>query len=168
MQTGEKKGLEERCRILRNEQRANEELAAKRKAEYEEVFAEYQEAMAKELKVTNIISSRRAEALKLMEEERERHLKARTKPTPRIGVDFHDYELEPAEYEKDAMGMDTSWKRARPPYTIATPRRPTFTVDRRRRGATQPPPVADDLAIEGVFSKPVARSGWATPRSAGG
>merc|ERR1719453_1357562 len=51
-----------------------------------------------------------------MEEERERHIKARTKPTPRIGpVDgdggFQEYDLHKnTQYRVDGMGMDTSWR----------------------------------------------------------
>jgi outer membrane murein-binding lipoprotein Lpp len=113
--TGEKKVLDERFRALRNESRANEDLSQKKRSEYEEKFLEYQEAREKELRITRILSQRRAEALQQMEEERARHLAARTKPTPRIGIEFDDYELGSIEYEKDAIGMDTSWKRCRPP-----------------------------------------------------
>merc|ERR1719159_207156 len=88
---GEKKQLEERFRTMRSEARLNEESAAKKKAEYEELFTEYQESMVKELRVTTILSSRRAEALELMEDERRRRVEAGTKPTPRIGVEFIDY-----------------------------------------------------------------------------
>merc|ERR550514_471817 len=146
--TGEKKVLDERFRSMRNEARVNEEQGQKKRNEYEEKFLEYQEAREKELRITRILSARRSEALQQMEEERARHLAARTKPTPRIGIEFNDYELGSAEYEKDNMGMDTSWKRCRPtevfkPSTARGPA-PKFVVKRHMK-----PVKPVDIKVEG-------------------
>merc|ERR1719253_396371 len=109
--TEEKKTMEERYRVLRSDARQAEELATKKQREYEEMFQEYKAMTTKELQIQQILNRRRTEALEQMDEERKRHIQARTKPTPRIGVEFADYELQPTSFETDALGHDTSWSR---------------------------------------------------------
>eukprot|EP00913_Durusdinium_trenchii_P001725 g1596.t1 len=69
------------------------------------------------LRILAILNRRLKEALRNMEEERERFILARTKPTPRIGEEVEEeieedcLELDPSPlYRTDDMGMDTAWR----------------------------------------------------------
>lgn len=108
---------DEELRSLRLEMRQKEERFTSHLHAYEEKFSGYREKTSEELNIQAILNRRRSEALKLMEEERERHIKARTKPTKRIGVDRElEEKMEPydlakdKQYRVDPMGMDTSWR----------------------------------------------------------
>lgn len=102
-------------------------------------FAEHREQTSRELQVQEILNARRSQALALMEEEREMHTLARTKPSPRIGPDGDKpYSLaKNSRYRVDHMGMSTSWRE----YELTErqggaasrkPKVPKFRVDRHR------------------------------------
>eukprot|EP00928_Gymnodinium_smaydae_P062970 TRINITY_DN46686_c0_g1_i1.p1 TRINITY_DN46686_c0_g1~~TRINITY_DN46686_c0_g1_i1.p1 ORF type:complete len:389 (+),score=97.06 TRINITY_DN46686_c0_g1_i1:48-1169(+) len=115
----ERREYEEKIRSLRLDMKQQQEAFDKTLKEYELKFCEYRAKTTSELQIQDIIGKRRAEALALMEEERQRHLIARSKPTPRIGIG-PDGEEEPrcapyemcsdTRYRVDDMGMDTSWR----------------------------------------------------------
>merc|ERR1719356_1571094 len=86
----EKRSYDERLRSLRLEMRQQQEQFKEHLQSYEAKFAEYKAKTDAELQIQDILNNRRSEALALMEEERQRHIKARTKPTPRIGMDEED------------------------------------------------------------------------------
>eukprot|EP00747_Dinoflagellata_sp_TGD_P164314 gnl/TRDRNA2_/TRDRNA2_184088_c0_seq1.p1 gnl/TRDRNA2_/TRDRNA2_184088_c0~~gnl/TRDRNA2_/TRDRNA2_184088_c0_seq1.p1 ORF type:complete len:379 (+),score=88.30 gnl/TRDRNA2_/TRDRNA2_184088_c0_seq1:104-1240(+) len=111
----EKRVHSEKIRSLRTEARQQEDQFTAQLKEYSDKFAEYKAKTTDELQIQNILNKRRSEALQLMEEERQRHIQARTKPTPRIGPGDiavgQEYELaKGARYRQDPMGMDTSWR----------------------------------------------------------
>merc|ERR1712224_1143338 len=112
----EKKEYDERIRNLRLEMKQKEDQFTSHLKMYEDRFQEFKSKTSHELQIQEILNKRRSEALSSMEEERERHIKARTKPTPRIGpVDgdggFQEYDLHKnTQYRVDDMGMDTSWR----------------------------------------------------------
>lgn len=115
----EKRAYDERLRGLRLEMRQQQDQFKEHLAEYEASFAEYRAKTAAELQIQDVLNNRRSEALGLMEEERTRHIKARTKPSARIGAEdetedearFEQYDLAKGTcYRVDDMGMDTSWR----------------------------------------------------------
>jgi len=106
----EKKEYDERIRNLRLEMKQKEDQFASHLKMYEDRFQEFKSKTTHELQIQEILNKRRSEALSSMEEERERHIKARTKPTPRIGP-VEEYDLaKNTQYRVDDMGMDTSWR----------------------------------------------------------
>lgn len=116
----EKRVYDERLRGLRLEMRQQQDQFKEHLRNYEEKFAEYRDKTNEELQIQGILNSRRSEALNLMEEERQRHIKARTKPTPRIGQQAEEVVEEGGDaaaaptvkgvrYRVDEMGMDTGW-----------------------------------------------------------
>lgn len=142
----EKKEYDERIRNLRLEMKQKEDQFASHLKMYEDKFQEFKSKTSHELQIQEILNKRRSEALSSMEEERERHIKARTKPTPRIGPSgeieeprFNEYELgKNTQYRVDDMGMDTGWR----DYQISdmkVPQKrhllPKFKVDRARKPA---------------------------------
>lgn len=114
----EKRAYDERLRGLRLEMRQQQDQFKEHLSEYEASFAEYRSKTAAELQIQDVLNNRRSEALALMEEERRRHVKARTKPSQRIGTEaeeteagFVPYGLAKGTcYRVDDMGMDTSWR----------------------------------------------------------
>jgi len=100
--TEEELAHSELARSLRQEIREQQEQYEVQVKMSEASFAEYRGKMSSELKIREILSSRRSEALQLMEEERQRHIKSRTKPTPRIGSMVDTKTLRHA----DNMSMD--------------------------------------------------------------
>jgi hypothetical protein len=114
----EKKEYDERIRNLRLEMKQKEDQFASHLKMYEDRFQEFKSKTTHELQIQEILNKRRSEALSSMEEERERHIKARTKPTPRIGPGgdaedsrYQEYDLHKnTQYRVDDMGMDTSWR----------------------------------------------------------
>merc|ERR550514_2617304 len=76
----EKKEYDERIRSLRTDMKQKEEAARSLLQQYEEKFQAYKSQTEQQIQISEILSRRRGEALELMEEERERHIKARTKP----------------------------------------------------------------------------------------
>lgn len=131
---------EEQLQRLRQEMQQQQEYSEARIREQEEKFNEFREKTTKELQLQEILNERRSEALRLMEEERQRHLQARQKPTPRIigcataGLSEEEtqrsrgltasetaqqlleaYNLSKTQrYRVDDMGMDTSWRDYQP------------------------------------------------------
>merc|ERR1712205_181842 len=83
--TEEKRVHGEKIRSLRLEARQQEDQFAAQLKEYSEKFSDYKVKTSDELQIQDILNKRRSEALRLMEDERQRHIQARTKPTPRIG-----------------------------------------------------------------------------------
>merc|ERR550514_522580 len=122
----EKKEYDERIRSLRMEMKLREEHFTNDLMTYKEKFEEFRSKTENEIQIQEILNKRRGDALGLMEEERKRHLQARTKPTRRIGpagelepgADGEDgtsheqpYRLQKnSRYRVDALGMDTSWR----------------------------------------------------------
>jgi len=123
----EKRAYEERMRSLRLEMRQRQDQFGQTLHEYEEKFSEYKSKTTAELQIQDILNARRSSALSSMEDERQRHVKARTKPTQRIGpggqkileaeaqkeedASYVPYELsKDSRYRVDDMGMDTSWR----------------------------------------------------------
>lgn len=121
----EKRGYDERIRGLRLEMNKQQDHFKEHLKQYEEKFAEYRSRTTAEIQIQDILNNRRSEALASMEEERQRHIKARTKPSARIGPageaeaeaaaeaageHYEPYTLAPGSYRIDDMGMDTSWR----------------------------------------------------------
>merc|ERR1712232_1260005 len=115
----ERRGYEERIRCLTAEMKQQQESFSSTIRDYERKFNEYTAKTTAELQIQDLLNTRRSEALAQMEGERQRHTKARTKPTPRIGVEDDPalearcvpYELaKDSVYRVDPMGMDTSWR----------------------------------------------------------
>mmetsp|Transcript_102418 Transcript_102418/g.219142 ORF Transcript_102418/g.219142 Transcript_102418/m.219142 type:complete len:379 (-) Transcript_102418:71-1207(-) len=148
----EKRSYDERLRGLRMEMRSQQEQFKEHLRAYEEKFEEYKAKTDAELQIQDILNNRRTEALALMEEERQRHIKARTKPTSRIGGPASEeaesiahqapYDLaKSTRYRVDDMGMDTSWRdyqlaetlQPAPPPANGKPRPPKFYVERSPR-----------------------------------
>jgi hypothetical protein len=152
----EKRVYDERIRGLRLEMNKQQDGFKEHLKQYEEKFAEYRARTTAELQIQDILNNRRSEALGLMEEERQRHIKARTKPSARIGpageVEAEAaaqgaeeaYTMAPGSYRVDDMGMDTSWRdyqlgnlqlvptaRKQPP--------PKFRVERTCKAASRGP-----------------------------
>lgn len=141
----EKRSHDERVRALRLDMRQQQDQFSAHLKAYEEKFAQYKCKTTEEIQMQDILSTRRADALQQMEEERQRHIQARTKPTQRIGdleeEEENEERFEPADlvkdgkYRKDPMGMDTSWRdyqlndlRLVPPARRPPPQK--FRVDR--------------------------------------
>merc|ERR1712232_212508 len=115
----ERRVYEEKIRSLSAEMKQQQESFSTTLSDYEHKFNEYTSKTTAELQIQDLLNTRRSEALAQMEEERQRHIKARTKPTPRIGVEDDPavearclpYELaKDTVYRVDPMGMDTSWR----------------------------------------------------------
>jgi len=135
---------------LRHEMQEQQEHFQAHLKSYQDSFEEYKSKTAAELQIQDILNSRRSEALGHMEEERQRHIQARTKPSRRIGPggEFEsevearcaNYELAGTQYRVDDMGMATGWR----DYQLndvqlvspAHPKKgppPKFRIDRVRR-----------------------------------
>jgi chromosome segregation ATPase len=121
----EKHEFEECIRGLRQEMQVQQKEFKEHLAEYQEHFTKYRSKTSSELQIRDILIARLSEALSQMDEERKLHIKARTKPSRRIGesqsgelsadaIDeeqFESYELpRDTKYRVDDMGMDTSWR----------------------------------------------------------
>jgi hypothetical protein len=115
----EKRSYDEKQRGLRLEMRNQQDQFKEHLRDYEVRFSEYRAKTSSELQIQDILNHRRSEALANMEEERQLHIKARTKPSARIGevpetqnVDTcGPYELvKGTRYRVDPMGMDTGWR----------------------------------------------------------
>lgn len=115
----EKRSYDEKLRGLRLEMRNQQDQFTEHLRNYEMKFSEYRAKTTSELQIQDILNNRRSEALASMEEERQRHIKARTKPTPRIGdaadaeaeSRYEQYDLvKDTRYRVDDMGMDTGWR----------------------------------------------------------
>jgi len=145
----ENQAHQEKVRNLQGEMQQQREHFQARLLSYEEQFAAFKEKTTAELQLQDILNNRRSDALGRMEEERQRHIKARTKPTPRIGPageleteqnSYTTYELsKSARYRTDEMGMDTSWRDYQMNDLNLVPERkplPTkFRVERSQRDA---------------------------------
>lgn len=154
----EKKEYDERIRNLRLEMKQKEDQFASHLKMYEDRFQEFKSKTTHELQIQEILNKRRSEALHSMEEERERHIKARTKPTQRIGPAgeaedprFQEYGLgKNTQYRVDDMGMDTSWRDYHVSDLKAPQKRhllPKFKVERMKKPgpATNAPVETEDL-----------------------
>lgn len=115
----ERRVYEERIRCLTAEMKQQQESFSGTIRDYERKFNEYTAKTTAELQIQDLLNTRRSEALAHMEDERQRHTKARTKPTARIGVEedaalevhCQPYDLgNDTLYRVDPMGMDTSWR----------------------------------------------------------
>lgn len=82
----EKREHDDLLRGLRAEVKQQREQFESRLGAFQEQFEEYKAKSTAELRVQEILNGRRAEALRNMEEERQRHIVARTKPSQRIGA----------------------------------------------------------------------------------
>lgn len=80
----EKRSHDDVMRALKDEMKQQRHQFESRMASFQEQFEEYKAKTTAELQVQEILNVRRAEALRNMEDERQRHIKARTKPTPRV------------------------------------------------------------------------------------
>eukprot|EP00931_Biecheleriopsis_adriatica_P005444 TRINITY_DN106967_c0_g1_i1.p1 TRINITY_DN106967_c0_g1~~TRINITY_DN106967_c0_g1_i1.p1 ORF type:complete len:392 (+),score=101.75 TRINITY_DN106967_c0_g1_i1:90-1265(+) len=154
----EKRELDERWLGLKKEMEQQQRKFAAHLKEYEEQFKQYRAKTSAELQMQEILNRRLTEALDAMEKERALHIKARTKPTPRIGEEDPEaqemmaaleercvpYEMEKdARYRVDDMGMDTSWRDYRmTEHQIMLPphkkKPPSFKVERIRRVVPTP------------------------------
>lgn len=107
---------DEELRNLRLEMRQKEDRFAANLRAYEDKFAAFKKKTSEELEIQTILNTRRSDALSSMEEERQRHIAARTKPTARIGERELEEKVVPYElakgsqYRVDPMGMDSSWR----------------------------------------------------------
>ncbi|CAE7793761.1 unnamed protein product [Symbiodinium sp. CCMP2592] len=145
----EKREAESRWQGLHREMQQQQERFVDHMHAYAQQFEQYKDKTSDQLQVLAILNRRLKEALQQMEEERQRHIKARTKPTHRIGEEpseeiaemFQDYEpyiLDEAPYRVDEMGMDTSWRDYKiSNFELALPQKPMappkFKVERVRR-----------------------------------
>lgn len=123
----EKKELETQLEESRALLKQKENDFKQQMRDFQNMFAAYKKNAEKEIEIQALLNKRRAEAVKALEEERRRHLAARSKPTPRIGNpeepperDFKPYDVLPAPgsapakvYRLDAMGKDQAWKEYR-------------------------------------------------------
>mmetsp|Transcript_71700 Transcript_71700/g.115758 ORF Transcript_71700/g.115758 Transcript_71700/m.115758 type:complete len:386 (-) Transcript_71700:30-1187(-) len=152
----EKRDLDDRVNGLQTEMQQMQKVFNDHLQTYEESFGSYRTKTTEELQIQDILNARLSEALGLMEEERKTHIKARTKPSARIGesqddVDadgypkelFQSYDMtKNARYRKDDMGMDTSWRDYQlsdlqlAPGSARKP--PKFQVERIRRVVPSP------------------------------
>mmetsp|Transcript_106482 Transcript_106482/g.339738 ORF Transcript_106482/g.339738 Transcript_106482/m.339738 type:complete len:172 (+) Transcript_106482:1905-2420(+) len=135
-----------------------------------------------ELHIQDILNVRRSEALQSMEGERQLHIKARTKPSRRIGdsgaeerdlapemVKCTDYPIAPAQYRVDDMGMDTSWRDyALKEFQFVPPVKkvqlPKFRVERMRKSAQLPQRGAANLGPQPSMATDTPRDSEGTPR----
>jgi predicted nucleic acid-binding Zn-ribbon protein len=157
----EKRAYDEKLRAIRLDMRQQQDQFKEHLRSYEDKFAEYRAKTTSELQIQHILNTRRSEALSAMEEELQRHIKARTKPTPRIGEGddtettstFESYPLEkstPRRYRVDEMGMDTSWRDYQiSDLNLAPPVRkqlhaPKFRVERAQKWLGPHAPKASD------------------------
>mmetsp|Transcript_58342 Transcript_58342/g.157292 ORF Transcript_58342/g.157292 Transcript_58342/m.157292 type:complete len:416 (+) Transcript_58342:66-1313(+) len=82
----EKRSHDDVLRALKDEMKQQRQQFESRMTSFQEQFEEYKAKTTAELQVQEILNARRAEALRNMEDERQRHVKARTKPTARISA----------------------------------------------------------------------------------
>ncbi|CAE7428521.1 unnamed protein product [Symbiodinium natans] len=146
----ERREAESRWQGLQKELQQQQERFAEHMHTYAQQFEQYKDKTSDQLQILAILNRRLKEALQQMEEERQKHIRARTKPTHRIGEEtpeedmadiFQEYEpyiLDEAPYRVDEMGMDTAWR----DYKISNfeltlpvqkPAPPKFKVERVRR-----------------------------------
>lgn len=158
----EKRAYEERLRGLRLEMRNQQDQFKDHLRTYEDKFSEYRAKTTSELQIQDILNNRRSEALANMEEERQLHIKARTKPSPRIGSAGEEvpdaevalrcdtYELvKDTRYRVDDMGMDTGWRdyHVNNLQLVPSKKKPAttkFRVDRGKKMAGPNAPTATD------------------------
>lgn len=157
----EKRAYDERVRALRLEMRNQQDQFKEHLRTYEERFSEYRAKTMSELEIQDILNKRRSEALALMEEERQRHIKARTKPSARIGEvpdaeaesRYESYELvKDSRYRVDDMGMDTGWRdyQLGDLQLVSTKKRsgvPKFRVDRGKKNVGPSAPPAANIIL---------------------
>lgn len=165
---------EERIRSLTSELEQQRDMYKTTLTDYEAKFVAYKEMTAAQLRIQEILRVRATEALSLMEQERQRHAKARTKPSNRIAAEGND-ELDQVPREKveiradtryrvDEMGMDTSWRE----YKIAQPDKapsgrkvPQFRVERTRQRVALGASVVENFT---AFATPCIEMSMPTPR----
>lgn len=171
----EKRTYDERLRGLRLEMRNQQDQFKEHLRNYETKFSEYRAKTTSELEIQDILNNRRAEALALMEEERTLHIKARTKPSMRIGAapdDEIDSRCEPYDlvkstrYRTDNMGMDTGWRDYQlTDFNLVPPKKkpglPKFRVERVKKSVGPHAPTATDHL-------PPANATGRTPRQSSG
>jgi len=182
----EKRAYDERLRGLRLEMRNQQDQFKDHLRSYEERFSEYRAKTTSELEIQDILNNRRSEALGLMEEERQRHNKARTKPSARIGktgadedacaadgVKCESYDLvKGTRYRTDGMGMDTGWRDYQlTELQLTAPNKkksglPKFRVEKSPRATGPNAPTATDLSIS-LPPAPRDRSARQNSESAG-
>ncbi|CAK9062236.1 unnamed protein product [Durusdinium trenchii] len=139
----EKREAEDRFQTLHKAMQEQQRQFSEHIQRYSKEFYEYKEKASDQLQILAILNRRLKEALRNMEEERERFILARTKPTPRIGEEVEEeIEEEPVEldpsplYRTDDMGMDTAWRDYKinnMELVIPTRPMPKFKVERVRR-----------------------------------
>lgn len=169
----EKQGCDECIRGLRLEMQQQQDKFKEHLQLYEEKFAEYKAKTEAELQIQDILNNRRSEALAKMEEERRSHIRARTKPTQRIGAaddgektdeeetehgDTNKGDSGAVRYRVDDMGMDTSWRdyqlnNMQLVLPARKPPPPRFRVERVRRAGLGPnAPTATDTPRQENYS----------------
>ncbi|CAE7219090.1 unnamed protein product [Symbiodinium pilosum] len=143
----ERREAESRWHGLHKEMQQQQERFAEHMHKYAEQFEQYKDKTSDQLQILAILNRRLKEALQQMEEERQKHIKARTKPTHRIGEELPEEDEEQyapyildadAPYRVDEMGMDTAWRDYRiNNFEFALPVQksapPKFKVERVRR-----------------------------------
>lgn len=145
----EKREAEERYQVLHKAMQQQQKQFSEHIQRYSQEFHQYKEKASDQMQILAILNRRLKEALRNMEEERQRFILARSKPTPRIGEEVEEelpeepVDLDPSPvYRTDDMGMDTAWR----DYKIsnmelvipASRPMPRFKVDRVRRAVPSP------------------------------
>lgn len=145
----EKRGAEERYQVLHKAMQQQQKQFSEHIQRYSQEFHQYKEKASDQMQILAILNRRLKEALRNMEEERQRFILARSKPTPRIGEEVEEelpeepVDLDPSPvYRTDDMGMDTAWR----DYKIsnmelvipASRPMPRFKVDRVRCAVPSP------------------------------
>lgn len=156
----EKRAYDERLRGLRLEMRNQQDQFKEHLRAYDERFSEYRAKTTSELEIQDILNNRRSEALEAMDEERQRHIKARTKPTERIGDGEREVEIDSTcgtyelakgtRYRVDDMGMSTDWRdyQLNDLQLVASRKKqglPKFRVDKARTPRHSSGPQSDHL-----------------------
>lgn len=145
----EKREADERYQVLHKAMQQQQKQFSEHIQRYSQEFHQYKEKASDQMQILAILNRRLKEALCNMEEERQRFILARSKPTPRIGEEVEEdlpeepVDLDPSPvYRTDDMGMDTAWR----DYKIsnmelvipASRPMPRFKVDRVRRAVPGP------------------------------
>ncbi|CAJ1362758.1 unnamed protein product [Effrenium voratum] len=150
----EQRLAEERLSGAQKAMQQHQKLFTDHMQRYSQEFSEYKEKTSDQLQILAILNRRLKEALRHMEQERQRHAEARAKPSPRIGEVEEEIEEEEAfepyvesaapAYRTDDMGMDTAWRDYKiSNFELDLPAKPPpkFKVERVRRVLPMPAPI---------------------------
>lgn len=193
-QQEERRGHEDLVASLRKEMQHQQEQFQAHLATFEESLVEYKAKTEREMEIQEILNQRQAQALARAEDECQKLIKARTKPSARIGETEElnercvPYEVSCGQYRVDDMGMDTSWREyqlSNTHHLVPLPSRgqavaqerkqvPKFRVERVRKASQRLEPIAPEPPAEMTprfprlreFQASDAIPGPAQPRSA--